>query len=111
VARGLDGEIGYLRLGRMSDEAVDLIRESMEGFREAMGLIVDVRGNGGGSRYALAGTFVEVRLSRMASFMPNGRLFDGHGVEPDVEVRLEPTDVTGQTDAALTRALEVLGVD
>jgi hypothetical protein len=46
----LAGNIGYLRLESMNDRAVQLLREWMPKFRETDGLIIDVRGNGGGIR-------------------------------------------------------------
>ncbi|MBK8096800.1 MAG: hypothetical protein IPK26_06815 [Planctomycetes bacterium] len=53
--RRLTGDIGYLRLPSMDDEPrfLDGIDEAMRGFADAKGLIVDVRGNGGGSRQPL----------------------------------------------------------
>jgi len=53
--RLLDGEVGYLRLAEMSDEPAFLarLRDSMEGFRETRGLVIDLRSNSGGSRDAL----------------------------------------------------------
>ncbi len=45
--------VGYLRLFRMDDEAVELIRTWLPKFRDTDGLIIDVRGNGGGSREPL----------------------------------------------------------
>lgn len=49
----LDNEIGYLRLAKMDDGAVQTIRHWLPAFKNTKGLIVDVRGNGGGSREAL----------------------------------------------------------
>lgn len=46
----IEDGIGYLRLGRMDDGLIDHLRDAMSQFRETDGLIVDVRGNGGGSR-------------------------------------------------------------
>ncbi len=54
----LAGNIGYLRLESMNDEAVQLLREWMPKFRDTDGLVIDVRANGGGSRtpiFELAG--------------------------------------------------------
>lgn len=59
-SRMLPGKVGYLRLGEM-DDGVDALRAAMQGFAEARGLVVDVRGNGGGSRdllLALAGYLI-----------------------------------------------------
>lgn len=49
----LDGTVGYLRLARMGPEAAETVRASLERFASTAGLVVDVRGNGGGSREAL----------------------------------------------------------
>ncbi len=42
--------IGYLRLAQMSRSAVPSAKRAMERFRDAKGLIIDVRGNTGGRR-------------------------------------------------------------
>ena len=52
-SRLLDDNLGYLRLARMDNRAVQEVYRWMPRFRETDGLIVDVRGNGGGSREAL----------------------------------------------------------
>ena len=51
-----------------------------------------------------------VRLASMASFQPNGKTYDGHGIQPDVAVLPEPNDLagSGENDAQLDRALEIL---
>ncbi|GJM22762.1 MAG: hypothetical protein DHS20C15_26770 [Planctomycetota bacterium] len=49
----LDGNVGYLRLPAMDDRLLPHLHESMAAFRETDGLIVDVRGNGGGTRTLL----------------------------------------------------------
>ncbi len=49
----LGGNVGYLRLAQMRPEAADDVRTSLERFADTDGLIVDVRGNGGGTRDAL----------------------------------------------------------
>ena len=48
----LEGDIGYLRIVHM-DGDVDSLHEAMEEFADTKGLIVDVRGNGGGTRELL----------------------------------------------------------
>jgi hypothetical protein len=50
-------DVGYLRLPRMDAAAVTEVFRWMPRFRETRGLIVDVRGNGGGSRDALRALF------------------------------------------------------
>lgn len=49
----LKGNVGYLRLPQMLPEAAADVLAGLERFRETSGLIVDVRGNSGGSRDAL----------------------------------------------------------
>ena len=49
----IDDNIGYLRIEQMSDRVPMAIRKSMEEFRDTDGLIIDVRGNGGGTRTGL----------------------------------------------------------
>lgn len=49
----LDENIGYLRIERMDGRLLPHIRASMEAFRNTQGLIIDLRGNGGGSRELL----------------------------------------------------------
>ncbi len=58
-----DSKIAYLRLKQMDAEAVELVRTWMPQFKNTEGLIIDVRGNGGGSREAL--------LHLFPYFMPN----------------------------------------
>lgn len=52
-SRLLEENVGYIRLPQMNSDAVNEIREGLELFGSTSGLIVDVRGNGGGSRDAL----------------------------------------------------------
>lgn len=51
--RLITGDIGYLRIPSMDDQAVAEIRNWMPRFRKTNGLIIDVRGNGGGRRTPL----------------------------------------------------------
>ncbi|MEM7307003.1 MAG: S41 family peptidase [Planctomycetota bacterium] len=56
----LPGKLGYLRLPRM-DDSVGALRRAMDELKDTRGLVVDVRGNGGGSRHlllALAGYLI-----------------------------------------------------
>ena len=68
--------------------------------------------SGGGSGRArglrLANSGISLRLSSMASFQPDGKLYDGRGVAPDVEAWPEPTDLIGRTDTVLDAAVKKL---
>ena len=57
---------------------------------------------------ALRATGLDVRLSSMASFRPDGARYDGRGVEPDVVVLPAPEDLVGEGDAQLEAALRLL---
>ena len=54
-SRELDGDIGYLRVADMDGDPAFLgsLRDRMGEFRDTRGLVIDVRGNGGGTRDAL----------------------------------------------------------
>ncbi|QDV06655.1 carboxy-terminal protease [Planctomycetes bacterium Poly30] len=61
-AGGAKGGIGVIRLAEMDDELIPEVRRAMQRFRGTAGLILDVRGNGGGQRglcAALAGYLVD----------------------------------------------------
>ncbi|MFT4511704.1 MAG: hypothetical protein ACI89X_004867 [Planctomycetota bacterium] len=66
------------------------------------------RGSGRARRYQLPNSSIRLQLSTMASFRPDGTLFEGHGVVADVAVKSQPTDLIGQADTALQKALELL---
>lgn len=69
-SRLLNGNLGYLRIAKMNDDAVKEIRQWMPKFKQTDGLIVDVRGNGGGSRKAW--------LELMPYFMKEGETHIGN---------------------------------
>ncbi|MFA5552844.1 MAG: S41 family peptidase [Trueperaceae bacterium] len=52
-SRLLEENVGYIRLPHMNADAVDAVRDGLERFGSTDGLIIDVRGNSGGSRDAL----------------------------------------------------------
>ena len=57
----------------------------------------------------LPNTNLRVKLASMASFRPNGRLYDGRGVEPDIAVQPAPSFfLQGGEDVVLERAVEML---
>jgi C-terminal processing protease CtpA/Prc len=66
----------------------------------------------GGSAFtqevALGTTPLRLRIGSMVSFQADGRLFDGHGVTPDVVVEGTPDYYVGGPDNALSEALRRL---
>ena len=68
--------------------------------------------SGGGSGcyqvYRLDNSKIRIHLSSMASFQPNGKLYDGNGIRPDIIVEPVPTDFIGETDIVLDTAIKRL---
>jgi serine/threonine protein kinase len=71
--------------------------------------------SGGGSakseRFTLPNSDCRIRCASMASFQPNGKLYDGNGVQPDALV--EPTPayfLNGGKDPFMTAAMRLLNV-
>jgi len=68
--------------------------------------------SGGGSgryqKYLLHNSLIGIGLSSMASFRPNGKLYDGNGIQPDVILESIPTDFIGETDTVLDAAIRHL---
>lgn len=87
--------------------ATDVFLSALKGLPNVT--LVGQASSGGSARaqvVKLPNSGVKARFASMASFQPNGRLFDGHGVVPDVEV--EPAAdyfVTGGHDNVLEHAV------
>jgi C-terminal processing protease CtpA/Prc len=70
------------------------------------------RPSGGGSGFKQSFTLprsrIEVRCASMASFAPDGRLYDLHGIEPDASLGPEPAYfLESGGDAMLAKAREM----
>ena len=63
-------------------------------------------GSGATQNFRLPYSGIEVALSSMASFRPNGKLYDGNGVEVDIQVMPELSDYLGDSDAQLQQAID-----
>lgn len=81
----LAGGVGYLRLAQMDDDLIPALRASLRAFEGASGLVVDVRGNGGGQRgllLALAGYLVPEGAApvvvNVAAYRQSARFPDDH---------------------------------
>ena len=76
--------------------------------------LVGTASSGGSARsqsFRLPKTGIEVRCASMASFRPDGRLYDGRGIEVDIEIPSDPTDfLINGSDVQLKAALAHLGV-
>ena len=49
---------------------------------------------------------LRIKLASMASFQPNGKLYDGNGVVPDIQIEPNPDYLVGKADNVLKRAVE-----
>lgn len=63
-------------------------------------------GSGATKHFTLQNSGIEIALSSMASFRPNGKLFDGNGIGVDINATPTPADFLGRTDTVLQ-----LGID
>jgi hypothetical protein len=89
--------------------ATDVFLGAFKGWRNVT-LLGTPSGGGSGraQEFTLPGSGLEIRLSSMASFRPDGSLYDGNGIAPDVVVPPRATDFLGTTDAQLDAALRRL---
>ena len=65
-------------------------------------------GSGATKRLRLPNSGIEIALSSMASFRPNGKLYDTNGVEVAVTLIPEPSDFVSASDSVLEKALKFL---
>jgi C-terminal processing protease CtpA/Prc len=65
-------------------------------------------GSGATRQFQLPKTGLVIALSSMASFRPNGKLFDGHGIEVDIAVKPPVEDYTTDSDSVLARGIGVI---
>ena len=87
-----------------------------DGFLNALGSLPNITlmgepsGGGSGARrgFTLPNTRARISLSSMASFMADGRAFDGNGIEVDVLVRPKLADFTSDADSVLDNAVDFL---
>ena len=68
--------------------------------------------SGGGSGFArvgfLSNSGMTYLMSRMASFQPNGKLYEGNGVTPDIEISVTINDIKIEKDVALGKAIKTI---
>ena len=109
-SRLLEENLGYLRLARMNSEAVVEIHRWMNRFKETNGLIVDVRGNGGGSREALitlAGYLIGEEdppwVGNFAAYRKSAKFDDDHLANRFMR-RLSSDEWTPEQRAAITQS-------
>ncbi len=53
----------------------------------------------------MVNTGFRIQFSSMVSFRPNGKLYDGRGIQPDINVEPTLSDILGKTDTAIDAAV------
>ncbi len=89
--------------------ATDIFLGAMKGLPNVT--LIGMPSSGGSARsndHDIESLGVEVRLATMVSYMPDGQLYDGNGISPDVLVPAIATDLIGHTDTQLDAAIEYL---
>jgi len=106
ATRRLEGDLGYLRIESMQDDAafLDGLDAAMQSFRDTRGLVIDVRGNGGGTRDALrrlAPYFLPADGAPVVGNVAAVLLERGRAAAPDAlaDRGLYPLDWSGWSDA------------
>jgi len=89
--------------------ASDIFLGAFKGWRNIT-LMGTPSGGGSGRRrsYRLHHSKIQISLSSMASFQPNGKLYEVNGIEPDIMIEPIPTDFIGETDTILEAAIQKL---
>jgi hypothetical protein len=87
--------------------ATDVFLAGLQGLPHVTLLGTPSSGGSAGTReVGLGATPLRVRFGTIASFQADGRLFDGHGVRPDVPVAPTPESHIGGADNVLAAAVE-----
>lgn len=89
--------------------ATDIFLGAMKGLSNV--ILMGTTSSGGSARsngHDIESLGVEIRLATMVSYAPDGKLYDGNGITPDVVVPAVATDLIGHTDTQLDAAIEHL---
>lgn len=114
----LESGVGYIRVNTFADDAVLMTHAwdwaiSRLNDLGVSGLIVDVRGNGGGSGFLatyMAGSFYDDEFPLSEVYFEDGGnvWLEGQGVQPTVDVPVTVASLTPDHDVVLDAAVEAL---
>ncbi len=110
LERGFDRTPGFDRpvvilTDHLSFSATDIFVAALAQLPHVTVMGAPTAGGSGMSESFRLPSGLQVRFSQMASYQPNGRLYDGVGVTPDVIIEPTARDVAGATDSALDAAI------
>ncbi|MFK7768637.1 MAG: S41 family peptidase [Mariniblastus sp.] len=87
----------------------------LAGLKGMPGVTIIGAPSGGGSArsvsFRLRGSTIETRIASMASFQPDGKLYDGNGVSPDEVILPSPEYFLGTDDPVLSHAIKLLATN
>ncbi|MEO1278289.1 MAG: S41 family peptidase, partial [Planctomycetota bacterium] len=89
--------------------ATDILLGSLKGLPRVT--LMGMPSSGGSARsrgHDIDSLGATVTLASMVSHMPDGRLYDGNGIQPDAVIPVEPSDLIGEADTQLDAAIENL---
>jgi hypothetical protein len=100
-----DGPVVVL-MDRCNFSAADIFLGAFKGLPNVT-LMGQPSGGGSGCRvkHRLDHSLISIALSAMASYRPDGRLYDGRGIEPDILRKPIPAEFIGRTDLTLDAAV------
>lgn len=81
---------------------VTLFIEILPELYKAIKLIIDLRNNGGDS------TNIGRDILQFLTTYPDGKLFVGYGIVPDIEIKKTVSDYINEQDPALVAAIQFL---
>jgi hypothetical protein len=96
-------------MDRYNFSAADIFLGAFKGLPNVT-LMGQPSGGGSGCRvkHRLDHSLINIALSTMASYRPDGRLYDGRGIQPDILRKPIPADFIGRTDMVVNAAIDHL---
>jgi C-terminal processing protease CtpA/Prc len=91
--------------------ATDIFLAGLKGWRNVT--LIGTASGGGSARsvsFNMPDSGIKIKIASMASFQPNGKLYDSNGVQPDEVVQPSAGYFIGREDPVLERAIEIIGL-
>ncbi|MEL6943155.1 MAG: S41 family peptidase, partial [Bacteroidota bacterium] len=99
----------FILINENSFSAASVFAGALKGLENIVLVGVCTDGSSGLTRiYKLKRSGIQIRFSRMLSFQPNGKLFDGNGTEPDIVIERSINQILGKEDYQLIKVLSII---